>query len=229
MRAHPVSSRCGQGGDTPGKMDAFPLTRLLMNHAPSLVIQDHIATLTLQRPAAANKITPDDLVSLRRHVDTVNQTEEVLLLVLRSTGKHFCAGYDITQVSGSQTEGQGFGDMVDAIEQCRAVTLAVVQGGVYGGATDMVLACDFRMGSSAVEMFMPAALLGLLTALWQRLRHGLHVAHLALMVLRVPLGLDIDRALYFIALRVLQVIGMQVVAPQGLVIAVTKSNGLGIT
>ena len=71
-----------------------------------------------------------------------------------------------------------------------------------------------------------------------RYRHGgqgfnrfecLHVAHLALMVLRVPLGLDIDRALYFIALRVLQVIGMQVVAPQGLVIAVTKSNGLGIT
>lgn len=142
-------------------MDEFLLTRLLMNHAPRLVIQDHIATLTLQRPAAANKITPDDLVTLRRHVDTVNQNEEVLLLVLRSTGKHFCAGYDITQVTGSQTEGQGFGEMVDAIEQCRAVTLAVVQGGVYGGATDMVLACDFRMGSPAVEMFMPAARLGL--------------------------------------------------------------------
>jgi enoyl-CoA hydratase/carnithine racemase len=51
--------------------------------------------------------------------------------------------------------------MVDAIENCRAVTLAVVQGGVYGGATDMVLACDFRMGSHTIEMFMPAARLGL--------------------------------------------------------------------
>jgi enoyl-CoA hydratase/carnithine racemase len=132
-----------------------------MNHAPTLDIRDHIATLTLQRPAAANKITPHDLTVLRQHVETVNQREDVLLLVLRSTGKHFCAGYDIAQVSGSQAEGQGFGDMVDAVENCRAVTLAVVQGGVYGGATDMVLACDFRMGSHAVEMFMPAARLGL--------------------------------------------------------------------
>jgi enoyl-CoA hydratase/carnithine racemase len=132
-----------------------------MQHAPTLDIHGHIATLCLQRTASANKITPGDLAVLRQHVDTVNQTPDVLLLVLRSTGKHFCAGYDIAQVSGSQTEGQGFGDMVDAIENCRAVTLAVVQGGVYGGATDMVLACDFRMGSDNIEMFMPAARLGL--------------------------------------------------------------------
>ena len=132
-----------------------------MQHAPTLEIRDHIATLTLQRPASANKITPRDLALLRQHVETVNQTEGVLILVLRSTGKYFCAGYDISEVGGSQTEGQGFGEMVDAVENCRAVTLAVVQGGVYGGATDMVLACDFRMGSHDVDMFMPAARLGL--------------------------------------------------------------------
>ena len=51
--------------------------------------------------------------------------------------------------------------MVDVVEQCRAVTIAAVQGGVYGGATDLALACDFRVGSSAAEMFMPAARLGL--------------------------------------------------------------------
>ena len=132
-----------------------------MHQAPTLEIRDHIATLSLQRPAAANKITPNDLAVLRQHVETVNQTEDVRILVLRSTGKYFCAGYDISEVGGSQTEGQGFGEMVDAMENCRAVTLAVVQGGVYGGATDLVLACDFRMGSENVEMFMPAARLGL--------------------------------------------------------------------
>ncbi len=132
-----------------------------MSHAPTLDIRDHIATLCLQRPAAANKITPDDLAVLRQHVETVNQSEEVLILVLRSTGKYFCAGYDISEVGGSQTEGQGFGEMVDAVENCRAVTVAVLQGGVYGGSTDMVLACDFRMGSHDTEMFMPAARLGL--------------------------------------------------------------------
>jgi enoyl-CoA hydratase/carnithine racemase len=128
---------------------------------PALRIDGAIATLMLQRPAAANKLAPEDLAVLRQHVATVNATPEVLVLQLRSTGKHFCAGYDIAEVGGSQAEGTGFGDMVDALEDCRAVTVAVLQGGVYGGATDMALACDFRVGTPAVEMFMPAARLGL--------------------------------------------------------------------
>src|SRR6185295_7767903 len=34
-------------------------------------------------------------------------------------------------------------------------------GGVYGGSTDLALACDFRIGVDTAEMFMPAARLGL--------------------------------------------------------------------
>ena len=79
------------------------------------------------------------------------------MLFRSSTGKHFCAGYDITQVSGSQTEGQGFGDMVDAIEQCRAVTLAVVQGGDGGkpavlSAPDSLTAAAFRELSARLPL-----------------------------------------------------------------------------
>ena len=33
-------------------------------------------------------------------------------------------------------------------------------GGVYGGSTDLALACDFRIGHDGVEMFMPAGRLG---------------------------------------------------------------------
>ncbi|KQP12703.1 enoyl-CoA hydratase/isomerase family protein [Pseudorhodoferax sp. Leaf267] len=128
---------------------------------PELRIAGTIATITLQRPTAANKLAPEDLPVLRAHVAAVNASEQVLVLQLRSTGKHFCAGYDIAEVGGSQAEGTGFGDMVDALEDCRAVTVAVLHGGIYGGATDMALACDFRIGSPAVEMFMPAARLGL--------------------------------------------------------------------
>ena len=51
-----------------------------MQHAPTLDIHGHIATLCLQRPASANKITPGDLAVLRQHVDTVNQTPDVILL-----------------------------------------------------------------------------------------------------------------------------------------------------
>lgn len=129
---------------------------------PTLHIEGHIAIMTLRRPRAANKLTAEDLPQIRCHVQTVNDDSNVLVLVIRSEGKHFCSGFDISKIaSSSQVEGSSFGEMVDAIEACRAVTIASVQGGVYGGATDLVLACDFRLGCEATEMFMPAARLGL--------------------------------------------------------------------
>lgn len=129
--------------------------------APALAVDGHVATLTLRRPAVANRLAAADLPVLRAHVDAVNRAEGVLVLLLRAEGRHFCSGFDIADMAASQTEGAGFGDMVDALEDCRAVTVAAVQGGVYGGATDIALACDFRVGSEAAQMFMPAARLGL--------------------------------------------------------------------
>jgi enoyl-CoA hydratase/carnithine racemase len=40
-------------------------------------------------------------------------------------------------------------------------TIAALQGSVYGGATDLALACDFRIGVEDMRMLMPAARLGI--------------------------------------------------------------------
>ncbi len=128
---------------------------------PALELDAPIARIRLRRPQVANKLAPEDLPVLIQHIDTVNWTDGIKVLLLESEGKYFCSGYDISEVGGSQTEGSSFGEMVDAFEQCRAITVAVIHGGVYGGATDMALACDFRVGTTATEMFMPAARLGL--------------------------------------------------------------------
>ena len=134
------------------------------NFAPATVQElerVHDFWLYLDQPEAANKLAPEDLGALVAHMEHINHRDDVRVVVLRSEGKYFCSGYDISEIQGSQTEGSSFGEMVDAIEQCRAVTVAAIHGGVYGGATDMALACDFRVGSTAAEMFMPAARLGL--------------------------------------------------------------------
>lgn len=126
---------------------------------PELTIEDHVATVTLRRPAQANRLEPDDLGVLADHVAQVNATPTVLVLRLKASGRYFCSGYDIGHIGGSRQV--GFDQMVNAVEDARPVTLALLQGGVFGGATDLALACDFRLGTPAVEMFMPAARLGL--------------------------------------------------------------------
>jgi enoyl-CoA hydratase len=126
---------------------------------PELVIDGAVATITLRRPAQANRLSADDLECIAAQVAQVNGNPGVLVLQLRSTGKYFCSGYDIASIGGGRKV--DFAAVVDAVEEARPVTIAVLHGGVYGGATDLALACDFRVGAPDIDMFMPAARLGL--------------------------------------------------------------------
>ena len=131
--------------------------------APLLTFDGALATITLRRPRLANRLELVDLQTLRSQLVQVNQTEGVRVLLLAAEGRHFCSGFNI----GAGLEKPGvdagalFEQLADAWEAARPVTLARIQGGVYGGATDLALACDFRLGSAACQMFVPAAKLGL--------------------------------------------------------------------
>jgi len=54
-----------------------------------------------------------------------------------------------------------FERMVDRLEALRVPTIAALNGSVYGGATDLALACDFRIGVEDMRLVMPAARLGI--------------------------------------------------------------------
>lgn len=139
--------------------DAHPT---VTDTSPTLVINGAIATICLSNPTYANRLSPDDLGVLRTHLDTVNQHESVMVLRFTAMGKYFCSGYDISSLAGdSAPSSLYFGETMDLIEQARPVTIAAVNGGAYGGGTDLCLACDFRVGSTTANMFMPAAKLGL--------------------------------------------------------------------
>jgi enoyl-CoA hydratase/carnithine racemase len=129
---------------------------------PSLSVDGHVATIRLRRPGHANRLGPQDLAVLREHLDRVNADDAVRVLRFQSDGKYFCSGYDISSLaSDSAPSSLYFGQTMDLIEAARPVTIAAVQGGAYGGGTDLCLACDFRIGTPQSDMFMPATRLGL--------------------------------------------------------------------
>ncbi len=130
---------------------------------PHLEINGRVATITLRRPAVANRLELDDLQTLEAQLDEVSASSAVLVLRLAAEGRHFCSGFNIGQVgAGAGDAGQRFEALAAALERARPVTIAAIQGGVYGGATDLALACDFRIGTPASELRVPAARLGLL-------------------------------------------------------------------
>jgi enoyl-CoA hydratase/carnithine racemase len=136
----------------------------MSGRAPELSIDGRVATITLRRPEVANRLELADLDLLREQIAQVDARPDVLVLRLAGEGRHFCSGFNLGNVAAGEAGAGGarFEALADAIEQARPVTIAVLHGGAYGGATDLALACDFRIGAPSAEMFVPAARLGLL-------------------------------------------------------------------
>ncbi len=139
-----------------------------MNQPPALELDGTVATVTLRRPAHANRVEAGDLAVLQAHWRDLAGRADVRAVILTATGRTFSAGYDLdgilTMVDRDQpaeTTRNPFAEVVDAFEALPQVTIGAFNGGVYGGATDLALACDFRLGVPGMQIFMPAARLGL--------------------------------------------------------------------
>ena len=135
---------------------------------PVLELDGARATIRLNRPKHLNRLQADDLDVLLDLFGRIEADAAVRVVVLTGTGRAFSAGYDLNSVAEravsaaeQRSAGSAFEMMVNRLEDLGVPTICRLNGGVYGGSTDLALACDFRIGVDTCEMFMPAARLGL--------------------------------------------------------------------
>ena len=129
-------------------------------------ISEHVANLILSRPDELNTMSRDFWVELGEVTEEINMNSEVRVLIMSSTGKHFCAGMDLTAFSNGvdnipedkkpdharigeavyrvAKELQGY---ISSLESIRVPVIAAIHGGCVGGAVDLVTACDIRLAS----------------------------------------------------------------------------------
>tara|TARA_B100000575_G_scaffold183032_1_gene147116 strand:- start:4862 stop:5725 length:864 start_codon:yes stop_codon:yes gene_type:complete len=132
-----------------------------------LSIVDHVASLVLSRPNELNTMSRDFWVELGSVLEEINRNSEIRVVVMSSTGKHFCAGMDLTAFSNGvdnipedkkpdharigeavyrvAKELQGY---ISSLENIRVPVIAAIHGGCVGGAVDLVTACDIRLASN---------------------------------------------------------------------------------
>ena len=128
--------------------------------------KDHICSLVLNRPNELNTMTRDFWVELGDALEEINRNSDIRVVILSSTGKHFCAGMDLGAFSNgvddipddkkpdharvgevlyrTAKELQGY---ISKLEEIRVPVIAAVHGGVIGGALDLITACDMRFAS----------------------------------------------------------------------------------
>jgi enoyl-CoA hydratase len=129
---------------------------------PTLTTDGACATIRLNRPQVHNRLSPEDLAYLDHLLTATDQDRSLRSLVLTASGPSFCSGFNIGALGETdQKEGPTFEYLADRLERFRLPTICALNGSVYGGATDLALACDFRIGVAGMTLLMPAARLGL--------------------------------------------------------------------
>ena len=148
-------------------MTQAPAPDLSAPSPPILELAQDRAIIRLNRPRHRNRIERGDLDVLCELLTSIDRNPSLRVLVLTGAGSTFCAGYDLgalkTEAAEAATTAPGpdlFERMVDQLEDLRVPTICALNGSVYGGATDLALACDFRIGVEGMELGMPASRLG---------------------------------------------------------------------
>ena len=126
-------------------------------------IRDWVATITLNRPAKLNAMTPEMSGQLMSLVQACNDDASVRVVVLTGAGERsFCVGSDVRDLD-RYPEPWSFrnrSDYVDALRQLRKPLIVAVNGMAFGGGLEMTLAADIRIASTTASFAAPEIKLG---------------------------------------------------------------------
>jgi enoyl-CoA hydratase len=136
-------------------------------------VEDAVAVITLNRPEAANAQSEQVLVELDRAWSTAETDNDVRVIVLRSNGKHFSAGHDM---SGANTtfdyslpipdamydwETRGYLHYAKRWREIPKPTIAAVQGKCIAAGLMLCWPCDLIIAADNAQFSDPVLMMGL--------------------------------------------------------------------
>lgn len=128
-----------------------------MSHYETVLLDTDgpVATLTLNRPRAANALSRQLLREAVEAVDLIAADDSIRVLVVTGAGdRTFCGGADLRDMA-DMARGQNFVDhgrlITDVLDNLPKPVIAAINGAALGGGCELAISCDFRiMAETAV-------------------------------------------------------------------------------
>jgi enoyl-CoA hydratase len=131
-------------------------------------LEDHILTVTINRPDKLNAINKTVMSELDSVMGEVYTNDEIRSVIITGAGtKSFVAGADISEFLGlTVDEGKTLAkkgqDVFLKIENSPKPVVAAVNGFALGGGHELAMACHFRVASANAKFGQPEVNLGLI-------------------------------------------------------------------
>lgn len=135
-------------------------------------ISKNIGTVWLNRPEVHNALNPEMISEIIDCFFQINELKKLRVVILRGTGKSFCAGADLNYMQAIASYGfeQNFNDgkllanCFNTIYNCKKPTIALVHGAAIGGANGLLAACDFVFCTNETKFAFSEVKLGIAPA-----------------------------------------------------------------
>jgi enoyl-CoA hydratase/carnithine racemase len=131
-----------------------------MTAGPVLVdLRPPVATITLHRPAKLNALDVGLVAALDEATERVAAEPDVHVVVVRGSGRSFCAGLDLDMFAGDGMPAAFYTHQERAFrrfETMAKTVIAAIHGHCLGGGVQLAAACDVRVAGGGADLGLPA-------------------------------------------------------------------------
>jgi methylmalonyl-CoA decarboxylase len=134
---------------------------------PLVIVEDRgpIGIVTLNNPAKRNCLSNELLGELLGTLDAFDERRARVVILRAAAGAPvWSAGFDVRALPEHGRDPLAYDDplerVIRRIQTVRAPVIAMIEGGVYGGACDVALTCDLAVGCPTASFSMSPAKMG---------------------------------------------------------------------
>ena len=127
-----------------------------------VIFDNQLAHIILNRPEKRNSMTTDFWKEFPEIVSDINQEGIIRVIIISSTGPHFCSGLDLSIFQSDLLDINKekankaillnnyieiLQNALNILQECRIPVITAIQGACIGGGLDLVCASDIRLGT----------------------------------------------------------------------------------
>lgn len=131
-----------------------------------------VATVTINSPATKNAFDGQVIAALHETFETLHGAEGVRVVFLRGAGGTFSAGANLEWMAAAadlseadnRDDAMAMAVMLKTLWDVPALTVALVEGGAFGGGAGLAAACDYAVATADAKFSFSEVRLGLIPA-----------------------------------------------------------------